>query len=52
MTKTPNVQPARPEIAPALVVYLLFVLTLALWPSQTPDEQPGLRGIVAMAVQD
>lgn len=42
-------QPGWPEIAVALVVYLIFVAALGLWMTNTGDDLAAFRGIVGMA---
>jgi len=44
-----RVQPGWPEIAVALITYLILIAALGLWMVQTSDEQAGLRGIIGMA---
>jgi hypothetical protein len=44
-----RVQPGWPEVAVALVTYLILIAAIGLWMVQTPDEQAALRGIIGMA---
>ena len=41
-----NRPPGWPEIAVALLCYLFFLILIALWLFQMPDDQAALRGIV------
>lgn len=44
----PSTQPGWPEVAVALITYLIGLLLIGVWLLQIPDDQAGLRGIVGM----
>lgn len=44
-----RIRPGWPEVAVALVTYLILIAALGLWMVQTSNEHAALRGIVGMA---